>query len=131
MRHTIQGRLRNVAWVVALGGALGAILPQRADPESDRCTALSHALEPRGILAAPGDVQWIDRPGGPLGGRARAVVRGAPARGEPNDIFLVETRLTPEGVLLSVGDAYNLTETSGADESRPVVRGQRVAYVAS
>jgi hypothetical protein len=130
MRPTIQGRLRNVAWVLALGGALGVILPQRADPEGDRCTALSHALEPRGILAAPGDIQWIDRPGGPLGGSARAVVRGAPARGEPNDIFLVETRLTPEGVLLSVGDAYNLTETSSADEARPVIRGERVAYVA-
>ena len=42
----------------------------------------------------------------------------------------METRLTPEGVLLAVGDAYNLTETSGANKSRPVIRGQRVAYVA-
>jgi hypothetical protein len=130
MRPTIQGRLRHVAWVVAIGGALGAVLPQRAESEGDRCTALAHALEPRGIVAAPGDIQWIDRPGGPLGGRARAVVRAPPAHGEPNDIFLVETRLTPEGVLLSVGDAYNLTETSSADEARPVVRGERVAYVA-
>jgi hypothetical protein len=125
-----QGRLRHVAWVVGLGGVLAVAVPKRADPEADRFSALAHALQRRGLVAAPEDVQWIDRPGGPIGGSARAIVRGAPAKGEPCDIFLVETRLTPEGVLLSVGDAWNLTETSGADESRPVIRGQRVAYVA-
>lgn len=107
------------------------VVPDRADPETDRFTALAHALQRRGILTTREDVQWMDRPGGPLGGAARAIVRAAPAKGEPADIFLVETRLTPEGVLLSVGDAYNLTETSGADESRPVIRGERIAYVAT
>src|SRR4029077_6723915 len=105
-------------------------LPRRADPESDRFSALAHALARRGIVAAPEDVQWLGRRSGPLGGAARAIVRGAPAKGEPNDVFVVETKLSPEGVLLSVGEAYNLTETSSADEGRPVVRGQRIAYVA-
>jgi hypothetical protein len=122
--------LRHVAWVVALGGALGVALPRRADPEGDRRTALSHALQKRGLVAAPEDIAWIDRPHSPLGGAARAIVRGAPARGEPCDIFVVDTRLTPEGVLLSVGDAFNLTETSSADEGKPVIRGERIAYVA-
>src|SRR5579871_3902942 len=94
-----QGRLRHVAWVVGLAGAMAVVLPKRADPEADRFTALAHALQRRGILAAPEDVQWVDRPAGPLGGAARAVVRAAPSKGEPADIFLVETRLTPEGVL--------------------------------
>src|SRR5262249_54487889 len=122
--------LRHVAWVVVLSGGLAAVLPGRTDPETDRFSALAHALQRRGLVVAPEDAQWVDRPGGPIGGAARAIVRAAPAKGEPCDIFLVETRLTPEGVLLSVGNAYNLTETSGADESRPVIRGQRVAYVA-
>src|SRR4051812_35078943 len=111
MRSPIQGRLRHVAWIVALGGALGAVLPRRVDPEADRFSALAHALQKRGLVAAPEDVQWIDRPHGPLGGSARAVVRAAPSKGEPSDIYLVDTRLSPEGVLLAVGDTYNLTET--------------------
>ena len=130
MRSPRKGRLRHVVWIVALGGALGVALPRRADPETDRRTALSHALQKRGLVAAPDDIEWLDRPRGPVGGAARAIVRGAPARGEPCDIFVVDTRLTPEGVLLAVGDAWNLTETSSADEGKPVIRGERIAYVA-
>src|SRR5262245_59965017 len=123
-------RLRHVAWVVGIGGGLGVVLPQRSDREPERASALAHALQRRVILAAAEDVQWVDRPGPPLGGSARAIVRAAPAKGEPHDIFLVETRLSPEGVLLAVGDAYNLTDTNQADEARPVIRGERVAFVA-
>jgi hypothetical protein len=125
-----RSRLRHVAWVVALGGALGVAVPKRADPENDRYNALAHALARRGMIVAPEDIQWLDRPSGPLGGAARAIVRAAPAKGEPSDIYLVSTKLSPEGVLLAVGEAYNLTDTSRADESKPVVRGQRIAYVA-
>jgi hypothetical protein len=115
---------------VALAGGLAAVLPRRADPEGDRFNALAHVLQKRGFTVATEDVQWLDRPAGPIGGGARAIVRASPSKGEPNDIFVVETRLSPEGVLLAVGEAYNLTETSSADESRPVLRGQRAAYVA-
>src|SRR5262249_44549664 len=65
-----------------------------------------------------------------LGRDARAIVRCAPAAGEPSDIFLVDTDLSPEGVLLRVRSVHNLTETSGADESLPLVQGERVVYVA-
>jgi hypothetical protein len=41
----------------------------------------------------------------PIGGAAGAVVRAATSKGEPADIFLVETRLSPERALLSVGQA--------------------------
>ncbi len=56
-------------------------------------------------------------------------MRAQPSKGDPHDVYVVETRLSPEGVLLGVGTAYNLTETSEADETRPVVRGERVAFV--
>src|SRR5262245_21547124 len=102
MRFSYSGRLRHVASVIAIGAVAAAVLPRRADPETDRRAALAHALDKRGIIAAPEDCDWLERPGAPLGGAARAIVRGAPARGEPNDIFVVETRLSPEGVLLAV-----------------------------
>jgi hypothetical protein len=85
----VAARRCHVAWILGLGGFLAIALPRRADPETDRYRALAHALQCRGILAAPEDIQWIDRPGPPLGGSARAIVRGAPSRGEPNDVFLV------------------------------------------
>src|SRR6185436_16497772 len=89
---------------------------------------LTRVLQQRGIVGTADDVVWVDRPS--TLGTARALVRAAPAAGEPNDLFLVETSLSPEGVLLSVGDTYNLTETSSADESRPLVSGGHAAYVA-
>lgn len=109
---------------------LAVALPQRAPQETDRRTALSRVLQERGLVVVPDDVAWLDRPSGPLGGAARAIVRAAPAKGEPNDVFVVDTRLSPDGVLLSVGDAHNLTETSSADESKLILHGQRIAYVA-
>lgn len=130
MRSPNPGRLRRVMGIVALGGALAAALPKRADPEGDRRSALAHALAARGMVVTPEDIDWLDRPRSPLGGAARAIVRAAPGKGEPNEIFVVETRLSPEGVLLAVGSAYNLTETSGADEAKPLIVGERIAYVA-
>jgi hypothetical protein len=128
MRLRLSGRARHVAFIVAGAGALAIVAPRRADPSGGRAVALTHALKERGIVAVPDDVVWIDPP--KTLGTARAMVRAAPAPGEPNDLFLVETSLSPEGVLLAVGDAYNLTETSSADESRPLVAGGRVAYIA-
>lgn len=115
--------------ILFIAAACAAILPKRVDSEGDRASALTRALATRGLIAAPADVQWVDRPSGPIGGSARAVVRASLVKGEPADLFLVETQLSPEGVLLSVGDAYNVTDTSSADEGRPVIRGERVAYV--
>ena len=128
MRFRLSGRARHVAFIVAGAGALAIVAPRRADPSGGRAVALTHALKERGILAVADDVVWIDPPKALR--TARAMVRAAPAAGEPSDLFLVETSLSPEGVLLSVGDAYNLTETSSADESRPLVVGERVAYIA-
>ncbi|MDI3283384.1 hypothetical protein [Polyangium sp. 15x6] len=130
-----QGR-RHVALTVLGAAALATFLP-RGVPNvgaKDRSTALASALASQGLVLTADDVAWIDPPRGvwgALGAKSRAVVRAAPAQGEPNDLYLVHAELSPEGVLLDTSGAYNLTETSGADESRPVVRGERLAYVSS
>ena len=57
------------------------------------------------------------------------VVRAAPGPDEPHDIYLVIARLSPDGVLLGVGRAYNLTETSAVDEQPPVGQDGWFAFV--
>ena len=123
----------RVGVVLLAAGAAIALSGGVGDDARDRSTALTQALAGRGILAAPGDVVWVDPPRSPLGAfgpSSRALVRGAAAQGEPNDLFLVGAELSPEGVLVGVGGAHNLTETSGADEERPVLRGEIAAYIA-
>ena len=126
-------RGRHVAFFVASAAALSAVAAPRVDSGvPDRRVGLSQALAAQGITAAPADVWWVDRPTGVWSAArcgARAVVRALPAPGEPNDIFLVETQLSPEGVLLDLGAIHNLTDTPGADESAPVIRGEQIAYV--
>jgi len=96
-------------------------------------TAVVEALASRGLACTPADVAWIDRANGVTGaiaGKARALVRAA-AGGEPSDLYLVETRLSPEGVLLEIGDVYDVTRTSGVDESVPTMHGALAAYTTS
>jgi len=129
----IAYKARHVAFLFMGASALALARGRTADTSApDRKVALVRALGARGLVVTADDVQWVDRPGGALRaafGHARAIVRASPAQGEPADIFLVETRLTPEGVLLDVGSVYDLSDTTGADESRPVLHGERVAYV--
>jgi hypothetical protein len=127
-------RRRHAAYT-ALGAALLAILVHgfRPAPVHDRSTALAAELTRRGVPTRAQDVTFIDAPHGvlgALGATSRAIVRTPPAAGDPNDLFLVYAKLSPEGVLLDVGGMYNFTETSGADESTPTVQGERFAYVA-
>ncbi|MGK4004313.1 hypothetical protein WMF31_16885 [Sorangium sp. So ce1036] len=124
-------RRERIGIIVLCASAAVAMSPGVGGGARDRSTALATALAEQGIAAAPGDVVWVDPPGGafrPFGLSARAVARGA-VRGEPTDLYLVDTELSPEGVLLAVSGIHNLTETSGAEESRPVVRRETLAYV--
>ncbi|MDP9001951.1 MAG: hypothetical protein M3O46_17770 [Myxococcota bacterium] len=96
----------------------------------DAQTAMAEALTSRGLVCDATDVEWISGTRGlwkALTGNSRALVR-AHAVDEPSDLFLVEARLSPEGDVLDVGDAWNITETTGADESRPIVRGHLAVY---
>jgi hypothetical protein len=95
--------------------------------------ALAEILGRRGLSCEAADVTWIDPPsgiGGAITGRSRALVR-ANAAGEPGDLYLVEGRLSPEGSVLWVGDLWDVTNTSGADESRPILHGSMAAYSTS
>jgi len=92
-------------------------------------------------------VVWLDGPSGVLGamnGKARALVRAkdkahSSAASDPNapqdvssdtlDLFSVETRLSPEGQLLDVGDVHNLTHSGNADEGVPVAHGKLIAFL--
>ncbi len=126
---------RSVARPIVVALALAALLHARRGHEVDpaaanRGTALAEVLAARGLVADPADMTWIDGPHGVTGafiGGARALVRAA-ARGEPADLYLVATRLSPEGVLLDVGGTWNLTRSTDADETRPI-RGGRDGHL--
>lgn len=122
----------------ALGFAYLAARAERAsvdDAAPSRSAALCGALvKAEGLTCAPEDVVWLDGPSGLRGAMhddgARALVRGKDKE-DAIDLWKVETRLSPEGQLLDVGDAFNLTHSTGADEGLPVFRGSLVAYLVS
>lgn len=131
----------------ALVAAYGLSRAGRApidDAAPSRSAALCSSLaQTHGVTCDPADVVWIDGPSGVLGamgGKARALVRGkdraasneqgaSAADADTFDLLYVDARLSPEGQLLDVGDAHNLTRSAGADEGRPVARGSLVAYL--
>jgi hypothetical protein len=93
---------------------------------------LCELLSIRGLVCARDEksVVWVEGANGIRGaflGGAQAVVR-AELPGEPLDLYLVVARLSPEGVLLDAGPAFNLTRTPQVDEGVPLVLGSRVAY---
>lgn len=101
-------------------------------PAKNRSDALARALLSEGLETTEADVLWIAGPSGVRGAMhhdGRALVR-AHARGEPNDLHLVAARLSPEGVLLGVGGIYNLTRSSGVDESLPFVHPKHPSLIA-
>lgn len=138
-------RLRPLPFVLLV--ALGLTRLGRApidDAAPSRSAALCAALgRMQGITCEAVDVVWLDGPRGVYGainGKARALVRGrdkpapetdpnAPPNVETLDLFSVDTRLSPEGQLLDVGDVHNLTRSTGADEGLPVSRGSLLAYL--
>jgi hypothetical protein len=129
-----RSKARPVPFVLAAGCAGAATHDGDLDwaapsPEA----ALAEVLARRGLTCTAPDVTWIDTPegiGGAVSGRSRALVR-ARASGDPTDLYLVEGRLSPEGSVLWVGDLWNVTNTSGVDESRPILRGPLAAYTTS
>jgi hypothetical protein len=104
--------------------------PRAARAESDGAKALCLALKARGLLAQPRDVHFV--PKAPKAwdlsiDRERAVLLAH--RGEePNDVFVVETRVAPGGSLLEIDAIYNLSATSAADEQNLVVSDMRAAW---
>jgi len=131
---------RPIPYALALALLLALGRGETIDGKApNRSAALVSVLSARGLLGDEADVTWLDGPrgvGGAMFGGARALVR-ARTRGErnesaePNDLYLVEARLSPEGVLLDVDQAWNLTHSTDVDESRPVISGTLAATAAS
>ena len=92
--------------------------------------AMAAALSARGLTCDADDVQWLTGPRGALGAPAvrGPVVRAHAGSQESADLYLVDARVSPEGAVLDVGAAYDVTRTSGVDESRPVLGAGRAAY---
>jgi hypothetical protein len=75
--------------------------PEAARLEADPARAVVIALASQGLVAEPADVHFLPeepRRFGQVTQRERAVVR-ANRQGEPADIFLVQTRHSPDGGL--------------------------------
>ncbi|HXX66492.1 MAG TPA: hypothetical protein VEK07_04900 [Polyangiaceae bacterium] len=114
---------------LAICGRPSGVRAVARNPEA----ALSETLSARGLSCAASDVTWMAREHGLrafLSGRARALVR-AHVLDEPSDLYVVEARLSPEGSLVSVEGTWNVTQTSGVDESRPVLKGESAVYSTS
>jgi hypothetical protein len=103
--------------------------PDAARREVDPARSVALALAPLGLAAHASDVRFLpDRtPRGALTRHERAVVL-ARRPGEPADAYLVFTRRSPEGNLLEVSSAHDVSGTSAADERGLVVNGERAAW---
>ena len=117
--------------LVAFAALLGA--PRAAVsrlPPGERATALVRELAARHLETRVGDVHWVDAPSGVIASRSarpRALVR-ARRHGEPWDVYLVRTRLSPEGALLGVDGVFDLTRTSAVSEANLTVAGTHAAW---
>ncbi|MBN2193957.1 MAG: hypothetical protein JW751_14165 [Polyangiaceae bacterium] len=130
VRHPLTA-LAPLPWLVALAFAVGPDAPSTAGLSPDLALAVAEALKSEGLTVVPEEVHLIDPAPGLLGAlvaRPRAVIR-AHRQGEPADIFIVHTELSPEGRLRRVVARHNLTDTSAVDERGLVVGEHRIAWV--
>lgn len=133
VRGLARSRMRPLPFALILAAALCGRASGVHATAANSEAALAETLSTRGLSCTASDVTWIAKGRGLLGtlsGRARALVR-AHVLEEPSDLYLVEARLSPEGSLLRVEGAWNITQTSGVDESRPVLRGHTAIYSTS
>lgn len=99
--------------------------------ETDLTRAIVLALAERGLRTDADDVHFItDSPTvarSPVR-RPRAVAL-AQHGSEPTDVFVVETRVSPEGHLIELTDVFNVSDTSAATERGLIVSGDRAAWL--
>jgi len=99
--------------------------------ETDLTRAIVLALAERGLRTEAEDVHFIsDSPTvarSPVR-RPRAVAL-AQHGAEPTDVFVVETRVSPEGHLIELTDVFNVSDTSAATERGLIVSGDRAAWL--
>src|SRR5580704_1448724 len=104
---------RPLVGAVTAALVLAAIRSDR--PVLDASTpedAVAAALTERGLQCDPADVVWVEMPRSvthALRGGARAIAV-AHLPNDPTDLYSVNARVSPEGRVLEVGAAHNLTE---------------------
>lgn len=129
MHATLKHALRPIPFAVLLGLSLRARGVPVDATAPNRSEALARVLVARGYSTQAADVTWLDgRAGGLLARRVRAVVRAAKGD-DPPRLFVVETRVSPENVLLDVETPRAATRSDGVEETRPAVAGARLATV--
>jgi hypothetical protein len=130
-----RSRERAIVALVVVAGVLAARRGADVDLAAASAeSAIAGAFANRGLSCAPSDVAWVGLPTGERRGierYARALVRARTGPAEPNDLYLVVARVSPEGVVLEVGEEHDVTNTSGVDESKAIVRDEIAAYTAS
>lgn len=132
MRSWLLSRAPAVATFAVLG--IGFSLTGRFAPGDDVAALAQHlgrAAAPLGGAVVHGeDVRW-EPSGGPvqdaLMGRF-VLFLGAPKEGEPRDVYRARVRTSPEGHVLTVVSAHNLTQTALGDDHALVVNGARAAF---
>ncbi|MCL2449329.1 MAG: phosphodiester glycosidase family protein [Polyangiaceae bacterium] len=138
--HLIQ-RWRHALGPVAVGAALPlALYACHGDEPGHDVEALASALglAAGGAEVDPQDIRW-EPSRGVLGdlvlgrrvlylARARGDGDDASRDGEPRDVWRSRVRVAPNGSVLQVADAYDLTNTPLGDDHELVVRGTRAAF---
>ena len=99
--------------------------------ETDLTRAIVLALAERGLRTEAEDVHFITDSAtvtrSPVR-RPRAVAL-AQHGSEPTDVYVVETRVSPEGHLIELTDVFNVSDTSAAMERGLIVSGDRAAWL--
>ena len=99
--------------------------------ESDLTRAIVLALAERGLTSDANDVHFISD----TATLARSPVRRPRAvalaqhGSDPSDVYVVETRVSPEGHLIELTDVFNVSDTSAAEERGLIVNGDRAAWL--
>jgi hypothetical protein len=134
--HPAVRRLANLARPLPLFVGLGVAIhrydtaPEAARRESDPARSIALALAARGFAVTAENVHLLpsSEAPGPLPRKERAVAL-ARRGGGLADVYLVHARRAPNGTLLEISDAENLSETSAADERGLVVSRERAAWL--
>ncbi len=104
---------------------------QNARSETDLTRAIVLAMAERGLSTDADDVHFISDTAtiakSPVG-RPRAVAL-AQHGADPADVYVVETRVSPEGHLIELTDVFNVSDTSAASERGLIVKGDRAAWL--
>jgi hypothetical protein len=109
-----------------------AICAGRAQVPGRDLSALANALGQRakGAIVLPSDIRWQPSEG-LLGDllQGRSLVFLARAAGEDTrDVWRARARVTPDGAVIDVSDAHDLTNTPLGDDHELVATGWRVAF---